>query len=46
MNLIKLYQKYVKWCQGINNHPVGFIKWKELKFDMTYSENTDTWIKN
>ena len=32
-NLIQQYKEYVNWCKAANTYPIGFVNWKEQKFN-------------
>tara|TARA_R100000951_G_scaffold37874_1_gene32227 strand:- start:1319 stop:1462 length:144 start_codon:yes stop_codon:yes gene_type:complete len=46
MDLIKEYRAYVEWCKGSDAHPIGFVPWKEKKFNATFNSKTGVWTRN
>ena len=46
MDLIKEYRKYVDWCKGSGVNNIGFVKWKEKKFNATFNRKTGDWTRN
>lgn len=46
MNLLEGYKDYVKWCNGSDVHPIGFVPWKEKKLKSTFNRKTGVWTKN
>jgi hypothetical protein len=46
MDLVRLYKEYVNWCHDVNAHPIGFVAWKEKRWNMTFNRRTGEWTKN
>lgn len=46
MSLYKEYKEHVNWCNAIGVSPIGFVPFKEKKFNMTFNEKTGEWTKN
>ena len=39
-DIIRTYKRYVKWCDKIGVYPMGFIPFKELKFNAKFNRKT------
>ena len=46
MDLLKEYKDYVEWSEVGDTYPIGFIPWKEIKFNFTFNEKKGVWTKN
>lgn len=46
MNLLIEYKKYVQWCEQSSVNPIGFIRWKGIKFNAAFNEKTLVWTYN
>ena len=44
MDLLKEYKDYVEWFEV--GDTIGFIPWKEIKFNFTFNEKKGVWTKN
>jgi hypothetical protein len=46
VDLVKVYKKYVEWCERIGTYPIGFVPWKEIRWNMKFNERDGSWTKN
>lgn len=46
MNLVHQYKSYVKWCDLVGAHPIGFVAWKGKKFNMKFNRKNGKWEEN
>lgn len=42
-DIIRTYKRYVKWCDEIGVYPMGFIPFKQLKFNAKFNRKTGVW---